>query len=189
MVRTDTRTAITEIWKEGILLNPTGGETQVVDGKLSEDLVPGTLVLEDAANDQWIKADASTAAHKLGRLGVIGYKKRVRASSNALVLITDAWDISEAEDKMAPIILSGFVSCLCDDQNAHVDAGTEMILSVNVGAVTIRSQEAAGFSATITAFKSAVVGTLADYIIDNDVYCILGIGAYMNRFFSFDGVL
>ena len=188
MVRTDTRTAITEIWKEGILLNPTGGETQVVDGTLSEDLAPGTLVLEDAANDQWIKADASTAAHSLGRLGVIGYKKRGRASSNALVLITDDWDVSEAEDKMTPIILSGFVSCLCDDQNAHVDAGKDMVLSVNVGACTVQSLAATGATSG-TAYRATVIGTLADYIIDDDVYCILAIGAYINRFFSFDGVL
>ena len=188
MVRTDTRTAITEIWKEGILLNPTGGETQVVDGTLSEDLAPGTCVIEDAANDQWIKADASTAAHSLGRLGWIGYKKRVRASSNALVLITDNWDVSEAEDKMTPIILSGFIACLCDDQNAHVDAGTEMILSANVGAVTIQALAATGATSG-TAYRASVVGTLADYIIDDDVYCILAVGAYTGRFFSFDGVL
>ena len=188
MVRTDTRTAITEIWKEGILLNPTGGETQGVNGTLSEDLPPGTWVIEDAANDQWLPADASTAAHSLGRLGVIGYKKRVRASSNALLLITDDWDISEAEDKMAPIILSGFVACLCDDQNAHVEAGTEMILSANVGAATIISLAATGATSG-TAYRASVIGTLADYIIDDDVYCIMGIGAYTGRFFSFDGVL
>ena len=188
MVRTDTRTAITEIWKEGVLLNPTGGETQVVDGKLSADLPPGRLVIEDAANDQWVVADASTAAHSLGRLGVTGYKKRVRASSNALLLITDDWDVSEAEDKMTPIILSGFVACLCDDQNAHVEAGTEMILSANAGAATIIALAATGATAG-TAYRATVVGTLADYIIDDDTYCILAIGAYTGRFFSFDGVL
>ena len=178
MVRSTTRTAITDIWKEGILLNPTGGEVQVADGTLSEDLIPGTLVVYDAPNDQWIKADASTAAHSLSSLGVIGYKKRVRASSNALVLITDAWDISEPEDKMAPIITSGFVSILADDPNAGVPALTSMILSTNVGAIKIG-----------TGGGEVEVGKLADYMIDDDVYAILGIGAYAGRLFSFDEVL
>ncbi len=178
MVRSSTRTAITDIWKEGILLNPTGGETQAVDGTLSENLLPGTLVLEDPANDQWIKADASTAAHSLQKLGVIGYVKRVRASSNALVLITDQWDISEDEDKMAPIITSGFVSILADDPNATIPALTAMILSTNVGAIKIG-----------TGGGEITVGTLADYMIDDDVYAILAMGAYINKLFSFDEVL
>ena len=178
MVRSTTRTAVTDIWKEGILLNPTGALTQVVDGTLSEDLLPASLVLEDPANDQWIKADASTAAHSLQTLAVIGYKKRVRASTNALVLITDQWDISEPEDKMAPIITDGFVICLADDPNAYIPAKTAMILSTNVGAVKIG-----------TGGGEITVGTLADYMIDDDTYCILAIGAYMGKLFSFDEVL
>lgn len=178
MVRSTTRTAITDIWKEGILLNPTGGETQVVDGTLSENLIPGTLVLEDAPNDQWIKADASTAAHSLQKCAVIGYKKRVRASTNALLLITAVYDISQPEDKMAPIITSGFVSILMDDANAGIPALTSMILSTNVGAIKIG-----------TGGAEVEVGKLADTVIDDDVYAILGIGAYAGLLFSFDGVL
>lgn len=178
MVRTDVRTAITEIWKEGILLNPADGETEVVDGTITADMAPGTLVIYVVSTDKWIIADASTAAHKLGVYGVTGYKKRVRASSNALLLITDDWDVSEPEDKIVPIITSGFVSCLMDDQGATLPTQTEMMLSTNEGAVTVSDEGA-----------SSIAGTLADYVIDDDVYCILAIGAFKGRIFSFDGVL
>lgn len=178
MVRSTTRVAITQIWKEGILLNPTGGETQVVDGTLTADLAPGRLVVYVHTTGKWIVADANTAAHKLATYGVTGYKKRVRASSNALLLITDNWDVSEAEDKMTPIITSGFVSCLMDDQNAGLTTLTEMMLSTNAGACTVSDEGA-----------SSIAGSLADYVIDDDVYCILGIGAYRNKVFSFDGEL
>jgi hypothetical protein len=114
----------------------------------------------------------------------VGYKRRIRQTLpnyiGTEVSIDAVWDISEAEDFQAPIHTSGIVVAFITDQGAAVDCMTELIISSTAGSATIRSQEDVGAGPTTgTAFKSAVIGTVAMDVADDDTKCIAGIGACM----------
>lgn len=170
-------TVITDITSERICLNP-GDGARSVTGDFAADTAPAEWVWNNGTG--WELADADTAGDKIVKLGVAGYRKRVRQSTGALVAITDDWDVSEAEDKPGIIWLDGIVVALMDDQNGTLTAGADMILSANVGACTVRSQEATGATSG-TAFRSVSCGVLAANVLDNDVYCIIGIGNAAGR--------
>ena len=174
-------TAITDVTSECICLNNGEQDARSITIDFGADTAPGEWCWNDGTNADL--ADASTVGDKLVRLGVAGYRKRIRRSTGALVPITGDWDVSEAEDKPGIMWTDGIVVGLCDDQNGTVVVGTEMILSDNVGAVTVRSQEATGASSG-TAFRSVTAGVLAADIIDNDVYCIIGIGKAAGRYWG-----
>ena len=153
-----------------------------VTAYLVADTYPGQWVFYTVATRDWIKAASTTAAHRLARLGIVGYKKRVRQSLTnyvgTKVTIDAIWDISEAEDMKAPIHLNGFCTAFIVDQNAARGVMTILIISSTAGSCTILSQEETGAGPTTgTAFKSAEIGTLARDVADDDTVCIAAIGS------------
>ena len=170
-------TAITDISTERILLNPTDSRVSVVTGTLDADTPPGSWVVYDSDNDQWIGADSDTAAHKLRRVGVVGYKKRVNQSTGALKTITDNWDVSESEDKRTPIIVSGIVVAKCDDPSAAVDAGTDMMVSDTENSIKVLAE--ATVTGTKTALKQVTAATVAANLANGDTVGIFALGSCM----------
>ena len=155
-------TAITDLTNERICLNPS--EARSVTGTLAGDYVPGTIVVSIA--NVWTAADSGTAAHKLMKWGVVGYKKRVNQTTGALKLITDAWDTSEAEDKRVPIWTSGFCVARIDDLGAAANVGTGVMVGANAGILALQDNAQVDH------------GSLAIDVVDNDVYTIVGIGQF-----------
>lgn len=172
--RSTARTAVTAVSTERILLNPGEAGVKVVTGKLYEDMAPGTVVAFDKANNYWIKLVNTTASHNLRLIGVVGYKKRVNQTTNALKIITDNWDISEAEDKRAPIIVSGICVANITDQNAALDPQHGLMASSTAGSLTAL--------ALTTGYLTAIMcATVADYVIDNDTRAIIALGKFMGE--------
>lgn len=159
-------TSIATISTERILLNPSDPRCLVVKGLLANDMAPGTWVYQTTSGT-WDELDSDVAASKTGLIGVVGYEKRVRQSTGALVAITDNWDVSEPEDKNAPIIISGIVVALVDDQGASRAPGTGFMASTNAGYVTLNDLATAAW-----------IATNASMIIDDDTVGIFGIGAF-----------
>lgn len=166
-------TAITDLTSERILLNPTMSGVRVVNGTLATDLPPGTFVIYDPSNNNWKAADSATAGDGLANLGCVGYRKRVRQSTNALVTITDNWDVSEPEDKMTPIILSGVVVGKIVDQSATVGAGTPLTISSTAGALTKLALD--GSNGDLRALDQAA---LAADVASGDTVAVIGLGAF-----------
>lgn len=158
-------TAITQISSEYICLNEGDADVEIISGILAADTAPGTAVYLDKANNNWVKVSDAAGGYVIGQIGVVGYKKRVNQTTNALKLITDNYDVSEAEDKIAPIIISGIVAVACVDQNAVRQPGTSMGISTTAGALTIT---------TIGTTQENAI--LAMAIADDDVFCVVGIG-------------
>ncbi len=155
-------TAITDISTERVCLNPS--QATVVTGTLAGDYVPGTIVVSIAG--VWTAAVSGTAAHKLMKWGVVGYEKRVNQSTGALKLITTAWDTSEIEDKRVPIILSGFCVARIDDLAASANVGTGVMVGANAGILALQDNAQIDH------------GSLAADVIDDDVWCVVGIGKF-----------
>jgi len=158
-------TAITDLVNERICLNPS--EATIVTGILATDLVPGTIVVSIAG--VWTAAVSGTAAHKLMKWGVVGYTKRVNQTTGAIKIITDAWDISEVEDKQAPIILDGFCAVRIDDLGASANIGTGVMVGANAGILALQDNAQIDH------------GSLAINVIDDDVYTIVGIGKFNGK--------
>jgi len=158
-------TAITDLTTERICLNPS--EATIINGTLGADMPPGTVVVK--ASDVWVKGDSGTASHKLKIWGVVGYKKRVNQTTGALKLITDNYDVSEAEDKIAPIITQGICVAKCVDQGADVDAGHGMMISATAGALTAQDNAQIDH------------GSLAADLANGDTVCIVATGKFKGR--------
>lgn len=165
------KSAITDISTETVGLNKGDPDYEEVTGYLSTDLPPGRWVMPDAANNQWIPLDTDTAEkHAITGAGVVGYKKRVNQTTNALKIITDNWDISEAEDKRVPIIISGIVVAQCDDPGAQVDPLTEFGAGANAGICKLQD-----VTATPALIKTSIAQA-ASPIGNGDTFGIFGIG-------------
>lgn len=155
-------TAASGISNERICLNPS--QATIVNGILAGDYLPGTIVVSIA--NVWTAADSGTAAHKLMHWGVVGYTKRVRQSTGALITIDTAWDTSETEDKQVPIILDGFAICRIDDLGAAANVQTGVMIGANAGIIALQDNAQIDH------------GSLACDVIDNDVYTIVAIGSF-----------
>lgn len=155
-------TAITDRYHERICLNPS--QATIVNGILAGDYVPGTIVVNIAG--VWTAADSDTAAHKLMKWGVVGYRKRINFTTGAVKIITDAWDTSEVEDKQVPIILDGFCAAKIDDLGASANIGTGVMIGANAGILALQDNAQIDH------------GSLAAAVIDDDVWCIVGIGTF-----------
>lgn len=163
------KTAITDISYENVLLNPGSEDAKWVWGYLHEDMPPGTWVIK--STNEWILMDTDTAAnHMTSQAGVVGYHKRCNSTTGALKIITDNYDISEVEDKRAPIIISGIVVAKITDQGATLDVGKEVQASGTGGSVTTRVI-VANEGLTMSA-----VGTVASQVVDDDTFGVFGIG-------------
>ncbi len=158
-------TAITDLVSERICLNPS--QATSVTGTLAGDYTPGTIVVSIA--NVWTEADSDTAAHKLMKWGVVGYKKRVNQTTGALKLITDAYDTSEAEDKRVPIWLSGFCAVGIDDLGASANVGTGVMVGANAGILALQDNAQIDH------------GSLAVDVIDDDVFTIVGLGEFNGK--------
>ena len=163
-------TAITQITNDRILLNPGSSTAETVTGTLAGDYVPGTIVVLIAG--VWTAAVSGTAAHKLMKWGVVGYKARVNQTTGALKLITDAWDTSQAEDKRVPIHVSGFCAARIDDLGASANAGTGVMVGSNAGILALQDNAQIDH------------GSLAVNVVDDDVYTIVGIGNDNGKFWG-----
>lgn len=159
-----------------ICLNEAQG--RCVSGFLHEDMAPGTVVVYDSATHHWIKADSDTSGHSLRTIGVVGYRRRIRASSGAVVGIDDNWDISEAEDKIAPVWTDGFVVAKMDDQQATCEVLTHFKVSATGGTLTIQTTTGATSGTAIIAVS---VATLAATSITADTFGIFAIGKYFGQ--------
>lgn len=165
------KTAITDITTEQIGLNKGDPDYEEVTGYLSTDLPPGRWVRPDSANNQWVPLDTDTSeAHKVSGAGVVGYRKRVNQTTGALKIITDNWDISEAEDKRVPIIISGIVVADCDDPGAQVEPLTQYGASANAGKAKVIDVDAT------PAITQTPIAQAAAPIGNGDTVGIFGIG-------------
>lgn len=152
--------------------------TRKVPGLLSTDMDPGSWVMRDGANNQWIPLDTDTCAVPFQQVGVVDYKQRLNRTTLAEKLITDDYDVSEAEDKMADIIISGTVVCKIKDQNAAKYVGQKLIASSTAETADLLALAATGAGPTTgTAIRSEVIGELAADLSDDDTWCIANIGA------------
>ena len=147
---------------ERICLNPSEGRK--VDGILAGDYSPGTIVVPILG--VWTAADSDTAAHKLMHWGVVGYKKRVNQSTGALIDIDTAWDTSEVGEKRVPIWLSGFCIAKIDDLGANANVLTGVMIGANAGILKLQDNAQIDH------------GSLAANYVDDDTFCIVGIGAF-----------
>jgi len=161
-------TAASDISTSRICLNPS--EAIIVTGILAGDYLPGEVVVSIA--NVWTTAINTTAAHKLMHWGVVGYQKRIRQSTGAEIDIDTAWDTSETEDKQVPIITDGFVIARFVDQNAAANLGTGLMVSTTTGALTLQDNAQIDH------------GSLAADTIDDDVFCIAGIGTFNGKIFG-----
>jgi len=151
--------------------------TRKVTGKLSTDMDPGSWVMKDGANNQWIPLDTDTCSLPYETVGVVDYKPRLNRTTFAEKKITDDVDVSEAEDKAATIIVSGTVVCKIADQGASRYAGQKLVATATAEVVTILALEATGAGPTTgTAIRKEVVGELAADVADDDTWCIANIG-------------
>jgi hypothetical protein len=151
--------------------------TRKMPGRLSTDMDPGSWVMRDAANNQWIPLDTDTCALPFQQVGVVDFKQRLNATSLAEKLITNDYDISEAEDKLADIVISGTVVCKINDQNAAAYVGQKLIASSTAESATLLALAATGAGPTTgTAIRAEVIGELAVDIADDDTWCIANIG-------------
>jgi len=161
-------TAASHISSSRICHNPSQGLR--VDGILAGDYLPGTIVVSIAK--VWTAAVSGTAAHKLMKWGVVGYIKRVNQSTNAEIDIDTAWDISETGEKIAPIWLSGFCTARIDDLGASADIGTGVMVGANAGILALQDNAQIDH------------GSLATLVVDDDVYCIVGIGDFNGKIYG-----
>lgn len=166
-------TISTSFGKSQILLDVQTG-TNTVWGTLGEDLYPGQWVMLHTDN-KWYKADADTAAHKLLALGVAGFNQRIRQSTMAELTIDDVYDITYAEDQVAPIHIAGNCIAFVTDQGATLPPGTPLMISGTGGSATILAQEATGASGG-TAIRSVICGYVSQTIVDDDTKAIVSIG-------------
>ena len=161
-------TKASEISTERICHNPTQG--LCVHGILASDYLPGTIVVSIAK--VWTAAVSGTAAHKLMHWGVVGYTKRVNQTTNAEITIDTAWDTSETGEKVVPIWVSGFCTARIDDLGASVDIGTGVMVGTNAGILALQDNGQIDH------------GSLATVVIDDDVYCIVGIGDFNGKIYG-----
>ncbi len=150
-----------------ILLNPGDPDVMKVTGTLAADCYPGQAVYFNNSTNKWDLADAGTAAHLLGRVGIIDYRQRYVKTHAAAMFpdIDDYYDVSEGDDQ-ADIILQGICQAFIVDQNAARNVGTRLIPSTTAGSLNIQ----------VVASGDAVA-TLATKVIDDDTRCVIGLGS------------
>lgn len=169
-------TAITDI-ADQVSLRDDSVFTRKINGYLSTDMDPGSWVMYDGANAQWIPLDTDTCTEPLAQVGVVDYKQRLNATTLAEKIITNDYDVSEAEDKHATIIVSGTVVAKIVDQNAAKYCGMKAIASSTAEAATLQALEATGAGPTGgTAIRHSVIGELAVDIADDDTWAVFNIG-------------
>lgn len=174
-LRTTARTTMQHITNENNLLNPTEAGVKVVTGYLAADMDPGSWVIHDGANNQWVALNSETAAnHYLSQVGIVLYKKRVNQTTGGLKTISMDYDVSEAEDKRVPICISGICAAKIMDLGTTCEVGQELMANSTSEFVVPQL----GLTSTNAAFTRVSVATVADYVIDNDVFAIVGIGAF-----------
>jgi hypothetical protein len=172
-------TASTDIAQQILLSSRSDPDTRVITGKLSEDMDPGSWVAFDGANDQWIPLDTDTSGHAVAsgsKVGVVLYRQRVKPSTNAERLITDDYDVSEAEGKKAPIAISGTVVCKIVDQNASRYVGDGIMASATAETATYYDVAAVTGASGGTALQQAKIGEFAMEVVDGDTWAIANIG-------------
>jgi len=163
------KTAMTDICTETNLFNAGSADAKWVWGYLAADMPPGSWVIK--SGDTWVLLDTDTAAnHMTSKAGVVGYHKRINQTTGALKIITDNYDISEKEDKRAPIIISGIVAAKITDQGATLEVGKEVQASGTGGSCTTRVI-VANEGLTMSA-----IGSVASPVVDDDTFGIFGIG-------------
>jgi hypothetical protein len=168
------KTAITDISTEHVLLNPGDEDADWSWGYLAADTAPGSWVIK--SGDTWVLLDTDTAAnHMTTKASVVGYHKRINQTTGALKIITDNYDVSEKEDKKAPIIHSGIVVAKITDQGATLEVGKEVQASGTGGSCTTRVI-VANEGLTMTS-----IGTVASVVVDDDTFGIFGIGKCEGR--------
>jgi hypothetical protein len=170
--------ATTSIPHDNTLLNAEDANVVVKTGHLSTDMNPGSWVVYDHANDQWIPLDtdsSSPASHALigDGVGVVIYRPRIKPSTGALRLVTDDYDVSESEGKMAEICTSGIVWAKIADQGGTKEPPQDLIATADAEIATVRAAVGTGNT----------IGTLASKVIDNDTYAIVALGAFKGRLY------
>ena len=143
---------------------------------LTTDSYPGQFVVKSSG--KWVLGDASTAAHKLKKAGVLDYAVREYTDSSDAIkrpTIDEVIDVSE-EGYDCDVCTSGIVAGFCTDQGAAVEAGTYFMLSTTAGSATSLAQDTNSGS-----LSSVPVAILLRDIADDDTVGIFGIGKFMNE--------
>lgn len=168
------KTAMTDICTDNNLLNAGEAGVEWSWGYLAADMPPGSWVIK--SGNTWVLLDTDTAAnHMTTKASVVGYHKRINQTTGALKIITDNYDVSEIEDKRAPIIHSGIVAAKITDQGASLEVGKEVQASGTGGSCTTRVIVAN------EGLTMSSIGTVASLVVDDDTFGVFGIGKFEGK--------